>query len=78
MSHQRAALSNPRAASPHAIVIVEEPAESLTATNAAGAPPWRHRVDECVAEALVISLVVVVLDKLRERPPQDQDEPLAV
>jgi hypothetical protein len=48
------AVEAPNAPSRRATVIVEEPAESLAATNATGVPPWRPRVDEFVAETLVI------------------------
>ena len=34
------------------IVKVEEPAESLAAMNATGAPPRKHRTDEFIADTL--------------------------
>ncbi|PYR27371.1 MAG: hypothetical protein DMF92_16395 [Acidobacteria bacterium] len=34
------------------IVKVEEPAESLAAMNATGAPPRKHRIDEFIADTL--------------------------
>ena len=41
-----------------AIVMVEVPAESLSATNEAGARRQKHRIDEFVAEAPVIPLLL--------------------
>jgi hypothetical protein len=55
------------ARSRRAVVVVEEPAESLASTNEAVTPPRKHRVDEFVAETLVIPLVVVMLNERRDR-----------
>lgn len=46
----------------HPMVIVEKSTESVAATNAACVPRWTHRIDEFVADTLVISLVMVMLD----------------
>jgi hypothetical protein len=44
------------------MVIVEKSTESVAATNAACVRRWTHRIDEFVADTLVISLVMVMLD----------------
>jgi hypothetical protein len=71
MSHVRAEPSNPRSAELRsAIIVVEEPAESLAAANATSGPPWVRRVDEFVAKILLIPLVVIMLDERCDRPSQ--------
>ena len=44
------------------MVAVEKPTKSAAATNAAGVPPWKRRVNEFVAETLVIPPVVTEVD----------------
>ena len=49
-----------------AIVIIEEPAETLATANPTSGPPQSHTVNEIVPEALVIVLTVVVFDELMD------------
>ena len=58
-------------ASRRAIVVVQQPAETLTTPNPTAADlHGRRAVDEFVPEALVIALAVIVLYELADRPSQ--------
>ena len=52
------------------VVIVEKPAEALPPANATTARRARLTVDECVPEALVVALAMVVRDEFGKRPSQ--------
>ena len=51
-----------------AIVVPEQPAETLAARNGAGGNDFILRVDQAIAKALVVPFVAIELQKLVDRP----------
>ena len=76
----RRAVESTIASSCRACVVIEKPAEALTTANPTGALDGRRAVNEFVAEALVIPLLVIMRhelgDRLTEMPVAERDHPL--
>ena len=54
-----------------AIVVTQEPAEPLAALNLAlRAADFAVRIDQLIAQALVISLFVIMIEELMDRPAE--------
>jgi hypothetical protein len=69
MSRNQAEHSNLRCGTSRgAVVVVEEPAETLATANPTNGPLLSDAVDEFIAEAPVIALAMVVLNELQGPP----------